>query len=64
MMPAVAFRIEHAGEPVVLSGDVQSECAGLVTLAEDCDVLVCDLALPERQVPTATCTPSRRRAGG
>jgi ribonuclease BN (tRNA processing enzyme) len=35
---------------VVCSGDVEGTHGGLVELARGCDVLVHDLALPEREV--------------
>jgi len=50
MMPSVASRIEHGGKSIVFSGDVQSEYEPLVKLAAGCDLLVHDLALPERVV--------------
>lgn len=48
MMPAVAYRLDLGGHSIVFSGDVQTEHPPLARLAEGCDVLVCDLALPER----------------
>jgi ribonuclease BN (tRNA processing enzyme) len=50
MMPAVAYRIECDGRSVVYSGDVQRAYAPLVELAAGCDLLVHDLALPERAI--------------
>jgi ribonuclease BN (tRNA processing enzyme) len=50
MMPAVAYRVEVDGASVVFSGDVQEFHRPLVELASGCDVLVCDMALPEREV--------------
>lgn len=50
MMPAVAYRVDVGGSAVVFSGDVQEFHQPLVELATGCDVLVCDLALPEREV--------------
>ncbi len=49
MMPSVAYRIDHDGASVVFSGDVQTAHAPLVGLAAGCDLLVHDLALPERE---------------
>lgn len=49
MMPAVAYRVEHADGTVVLSGDVSGAHPPLVSLAAGCDLLVCDLAVPERK---------------
>ena len=51
MMPSVAYRVEYAGHSIVLGGDVQAYDEGLRKLAEGCDVLVHDFALPERDVP-------------
>ncbi|MGI8421778.1 MAG: MBL fold metallo-hydrolase, partial [Gaiellaceae bacterium] len=50
MMPSVAYRIEHAGRSVVVSGDPERYEQGLAELARGCDVLVHDFALPEREV--------------
>lgn len=51
MMPTVAFRLDLEGGPsVVFSGDVQEPYTPLVELARGCDLLVCDFALPEREV--------------
>ena len=41
-VPAVAFRIEHAGHAVVVSGDLASKNDNLVHLAEGADLLVYD----------------------
>jgi ribonuclease BN (tRNA processing enzyme) len=49
MMPSLAYRIDHGGTSVVFSGDVQSVHEPLVALARECDLLVHDLALPERE---------------
>jgi ribonuclease BN (tRNA processing enzyme) len=51
MMPSLAYRIDHRGASVVFSGDVDRYDPGLAKLAEDCDLLVHDFALPERDVP-------------
>jgi len=51
MMPSVAYRIERGGRALCYSGDVAEESDALVRLAQDCDVLVHDAALPERDVP-------------
>lgn len=45
-MPAVAYRVDHAGRSVVFSGDVDGESDALVALAEGADVLVHDQSLP------------------
>lgn len=50
MMPALAYRIDLGGVAVVFSGDVQEFHQSLVALAADCDTLICNLALPEREV--------------
>lgn len=50
MMPSVAYRVDHDGRSIVFSGDIQSGYGPLVDLASDCDVLVHDFALPEREV--------------
>lgn len=51
MMPAVAFRIDAAGRSLVISGDVDGQHPPLAALARDADLLVHDMALPERDVP-------------
>ncbi len=51
MMPSVAYRIEHGGVSLTLSGDVAEAAPGLIALAHGTDLLVHDLALPERDVP-------------
>jgi len=43
--PAVAFRIEHAGHAVVVSGDLASKNDNLVHLAEGADLLVYDTSV-------------------
>lgn len=43
--PAVAFRIEHAGYAVVVSGDLASRNDNLARLAEGADLLVYDTAV-------------------
>jgi len=50
MMPTVAYRIDCDGRSVVYSGDVQTAYEPLVKLAKDCDLLIHDLALPEREI--------------
>jgi len=50
MMPAVAYRIDYAGASVVFSGDVQEATQGFLDLAQDCDVLIHDQAVPEYPV--------------
>ena len=50
MMPSVAYRIDLGGVAVVFSGDVQEFHQSLVELAAGCDTLICNLALPEREV--------------
>lgn len=49
-MPTVAYRIDHAGVSLVIGGDVAHESEELVRLAAGCDLLICDVALPERPV--------------
>ncbi|NMI02285.1 MBL fold metallo-hydrolase [Pseudonocardia acidicola] len=51
MMPAVAYRIDAAGASVVISGDVQRHHPPLAELARGVDLLIHDMALPERDVP-------------
>jgi ribonuclease BN (tRNA processing enzyme) len=48
-MPTVAYRVECDGRAVVFSGDVQTAYTPLVKLAAGCDLLVHELALPERE---------------
>lgn len=43
--PAVAFRIEHAGRALVVSGDLASKNDNLVRLAEGADLLVYDTSV-------------------
>lgn len=50
MMPSVAYRLEYAGSSVVFGGDIQSTHPGLTELARGCDLLIHDMALPEREV--------------
>jgi ribonuclease BN (tRNA processing enzyme) len=40
--PAVAFRVEHAGRALVISGDLASKSDNLALLAKDADLLVYD----------------------
>ena len=49
MMPSVAYRLEHEGRSVVLSGDPDGYQESIAELARGCDVLVHDFALPERE---------------
>ncbi|GAC1406872.1 MAG: MBL fold metallo-hydrolase [Candidatus Velthaea sp.] len=51
MMPSIAYRVDYAGRSVVYTGDISGESDELVDLAADCDVLIHDAALPEREVP-------------
>jgi ribonuclease BN (tRNA processing enzyme) len=51
MMPATAYRIDVGPRSVTLSGDVSEASAGLIALAKNTDVLIHDMALPERDVP-------------
>jgi ribonuclease BN (tRNA processing enzyme) len=44
-VPAVAFRIEHAGHAVVISGDLASKNDNLARLAEGTDLLVYDTSV-------------------
>jgi hypothetical protein len=44
-VPAVAFRIEHAGHAVVVSGDLASKNDNLARLAASADLLVYDTAV-------------------
>lgn len=50
MMPSVAYRVDYAGRSVVFGGDVEGADAGLAEFARGSDVLVHDMALPEREV--------------
>jgi ribonuclease BN (tRNA processing enzyme) len=51
--PAVAFRVEHAGHAVVVSGDLASKNDNIVHLAEGADLLVYDTSVldPPRSPP-------------
>ena len=44
-VPAVAFRVEHAGHAVVISGDLASKNDNLARLATGADLLVYDTAV-------------------
>ena len=44
-VPAVAYRIEHGGHAIVVSGDLASKNDNLVRLAAGADVLVYDTAV-------------------
>lgn len=44
-VPAVAYRIEHGGHAVVVSGDLASRNDNLIRLAQDADLLVYDAAV-------------------
>jgi ribonuclease BN (tRNA processing enzyme) len=46
-VPAVAYRVEHAGHALVVSGDLASKNDNLVKLAEGADVLVYDTTVLE-----------------
>jgi ribonuclease BN (tRNA processing enzyme) len=52
--PAVAFRLEHAGHAVVVSGDLASKNDNLARLAEGADLLVYDTSIldPPDSPPT------------
>ncbi len=43
--PAMAYRLEHAGHALVVSGDLASKDDRLVTLADKADLLVYDTAV-------------------
>ena len=50
MMPTLAYRLDLGDSgSIVFSGDVQEGFKPLAELAEGCDLLVCDFALPERE---------------
>lgn len=51
MMPAVAFRVDHAGRSITFSGDVSGRHGPLTDLARGCDLLIHDQALPRRDLP-------------
>lgn len=51
MMPSVAYRITCGERSIAFSGDVQNASPALASLARDVDLLIHDLALPERDVP-------------
>ena len=50
MMPALAYRVETDDASLAFSGDVSGESGSLAELASDVDLLVHDMALPERDV--------------
>lgn len=51
MMPSLAYRLDLDGASITFSGDVENAAPSLAELARDTDLLVHDLALPEREVP-------------
>lgn len=51
MMPSLAYRLDADGASITLSGDVQGAAPGLAELGRDTDLLVHNMALPEREVP-------------
>lgn len=51
MMPALAYRVDHAGRSVTFTGDIEGSTDALVELATGTDVLVHDQALPRRDMP-------------
>lgn len=51
MMPAVGYRISTMSSSITFSGDIEGEHPAFAALAEDTDLLVHALALPERDVP-------------
>ncbi len=53
MMPAVAYRIDHAGRSLVISGDVARPSSGIIDLARGADLLVHDQAVPDDESPHA-----------
>jgi len=63
-VPAVAFRIEHAGHAVVISGDLASKNDNLARLAEGADLLVYDTSVLDPPASPAQLydlhTPPRR----
>lgn len=63
MMPSLAYRIDSADAALVLSGDVDGASPGLVELARGADLLVHDMALPERDVPHGGLHAKPRQVG-
>lgn len=61
-VPTVGVRIEHGGRSLVYSGDT-GECAGLVELARDADVLLCEATWGVRLPDVADLHLSGRQAG-
>lgn len=51
MMPSVAYRIACGERSIAFSGDVANASPALISLARGVDLLVHDLALPERDLP-------------
>jgi ribonuclease BN (tRNA processing enzyme) len=51
MMPSIAYRVTCGALSIAFSGDVENASPALASLARDADLLVHDLALPERDVP-------------
>ncbi|MFG1942404.1 MBL fold metallo-hydrolase [Nonomuraea sp. NPDC048826] len=59
---AYGFRVEHAGRSVVYSGDT-GECAELVKLAADADLLLCEASLLDKpDLPTGLHLSGRQAA--
>lgn len=50
MMPSVAYRLDHAGRGLTVSGDLDGRRETLVALAHGSDVLVYDQSLPRRDL--------------
>lgn len=46
-VPALAWRVEIGGKPIVFSGDTNGEGADLVHLAKDADLFIAHNAIPE-----------------
>lgn len=53
MMPALAYRIDHRGRSLVMSGDIARPTPAFIELAREADLLVHDQAVPAADAPEA-----------
>ncbi len=59
--PSISYRIEEAGKSVTVSGDTDVS-EGLVELAKDTDVLICECSMPEKNKVPGHLVPSEAGA--
>lgn len=63
MMPSLAYRLDVDGASVTFSGDVEDAAPALAELARNTDLLVHDMALPQRDVPHSALHARPSQAG-